>query len=72
MLEETADECACTKSEVVTIIENLYGGNTLAKLVDQYNYMMFTMPTEYDSYRKKLDPQIRALVNLPLNNCVND
>jgi len=40
--------------EIIKTIEEICGGNTVTKLIDQYNYMTYTMPTEYHLYIEEI------------------
>lgn len=52
-LHNLIESCAATnlnEMETIKTIEDICGGNTVTKLIDQYNYMTYTMSTEYKLY----------------------
>jgi len=56
------------EEESLGIIEELCGGKTVAKLIDEYNYMTYTMPTEFGAYKGNIHPEIlEKLLNQSLN-----
>jgi|GEM_PF-1196950 len=56
------------EEESLEIIEELCGGKTIAKLIDEYNYMTYTMPTEFSAYRRDIRSDIlNKLLNQPLS-----
>jgi len=56
------------EEESLEIIEELCSGKTIAKLIDEYNYMTYTMPTEFSTYKRDIHPDILdKLLNQPWN-----
>ncbi|MCK4583145.1 hypothetical protein KAU18_07505 [Candidatus Bathyarchaeota archaeon] len=68
----------CTESsdyseeESLKIIEELCDGKTIAKLIDEYNYMTFTMSTEFSAYKGDIHPDIlEKLIHQPLKQSID-
>jgi len=50
IIEFTIKEKGCSPIEAINSIESYCDGKTMAKLLDEYNYMVFTMRTEFSAY----------------------
>ena len=46
------------EEESIKVIEGLCDGKTIAKLIDEYNYMNYTMPTEFSAYKEDIHSDI--------------
>ena len=59
------------KEESLKILEELCDGKSIAKLIDEYNYMTYTMPTEFSVYKEDIHPDIlEKLVHQPLKQSI--
>ena len=71
LIATCTEGCDYGEEESLNILEELSDGKTIAKLIDEYNYMTYTMPTEYSVYKKDIHPDISdKLLNLPLKQSI--
>ncbi len=60
-----------SEEESLKIIEELCDRKTIAKLLDEYNYMTYTLPNEFSAYKEDIHPDIlEKLTHQPLNQSI--
>ena len=71
LIATCAEGCDYREEESLKILEELCDGKTIAKLIDQYNYMTYTMPIEFSAYKDDIHPDIKEkLMNQPLKQSI--
>ena len=60
------------KTESLELIRELCDNKTISKLIDEHNYMTYTMPTEFSAYKQNIKPEIREkLLNDPIDQTID-
>lgn len=68
LISSCRENCDYGEEESLEIIEELCDGKAIAKLIDEHNYMTYTMPTEFSAYKGDIHSNILdKLLNEPLN-----
>lgn len=59
LLDTCTSNSSYNKNEAIEALKTVCGGKTIPKLIDEYNYMTYTMPTEFQTYKSNLRDELK-------------